>query len=113
MSDNNKNNNKNRELELVCPICKGNDCIIESVVKLYLSMVEKFPKYQDENSESIYQKYPTVGDVGECKKTFKRIWLCPNCKKPFESNYTLEKATVNCPNCGSTLCIPVSHRTFC
>ena len=107
------NNSKNGELELICPICKGNDCIVISIAEMYLSMIERFLKHQDKNSSIIYQRYPTVGDVGECKETFKRIWLCPYCKRSFESNYALEKTTINCPNCDGILCIPVSHRTFC
>jgi hypothetical protein len=96
-----------------CPICEGDDCIKKSAVELYLNMIKMFFKYQDKDSDITYRKYPTVGEIGECKKTFKRIWLCPYCKKPFESNYELGKVVVKCPNCDEILCIPVSNRTFC
>ena len=95
-----------------CPYC-GGDCVRKSVVEMYLDMIEMFFKYRDENSDITYKKYPTVGEVGECKKTHERIWFCPYCKKPFKENYKLKEVTVQCPHCKETLCIPATNRTFC
>ncbi|HIP84622.1 MAG TPA: hypothetical protein EYH15_03955 [Methanothermococcus okinawensis] len=95
---------------MVCPICGGEKCISKSTVDLYLNTVESFFKSTRDNS---WERYPTAGDVGECVKTAKRIWLCPYCKKPFEANFRFKTLKVQCPNCNSTLNIPASHRTLC
>ena len=101
---------KNKNLKILCPICGKEECISKSTVDLYLSTVESFFRYKKEGKT---ETYPTVGDVGECVKTSKRIWLCPYCKKPFEANYRSKELTIKCPNCNSTLNIPASHRTLC
>ena len=102
-----------KEWKILCPICGGEECINKSTVNLYLSTVESFFKYKKDDSDKSCERYPTVGDVGECVKTSKRIWLCPYCKKPFEANYRSKELTIKCPNCNSILNIPASHRTLC
>jgi len=96
-----------------CPICGGKECISKSTVELYLSTVKSFFKYRRDDSDRSCERYPTVGDVGECVKTSKRIWLCPYCKKPFEANFRFKDLTIQCPHCNSTLNIPASYRTLC
>jgi DNA-directed RNA polymerase subunit RPC12/RpoP len=96
----------------ICPYC-GGDCINEEAVNIYLKMIEKFFKYQNKDSEITFERYPTVGEVGECKKTGERIYLCPYCKKPFKAYYIKDKVTITCPNCNETLCLPATNRTFC
>ncbi|WP_456375453.1 hypothetical protein [Methanocaldococcus sp.] len=95
-----------------CPYC-GGDCVNDEAVALYLVIVKKFFKYQNTESDITFERFPTVGEVGECKKTGEKIYFCPYCKKPFKAYYELEKVTINCPNCNKTLCIPPTNRTFC
>ena len=96
----------------ICPYCGGN-CVNEDVANMYLKMVEKFFKYQNKESDITFEKYPTVGEVGECKETGGRIYLCPYCKKPFKAYYEKDKVVITCPNCNKTLCLPATNRTFC
>lgn len=96
-----------------CPVCGGEKCIRKSAVEIYKDLIELFFKYQDKESEVTFKKHPTVGEIGECEKTGKKLWYCPYCDRPFPENYELDKVTVECPHCKKTLCIPVSNRTFC
>ncbi|ACX72071.1 conserved hypothetical protein [Methanocaldococcus vulcanius M7] len=95
-----------------CPYC-GKDCINEEAVNMYLRMVKKFFKYQNKDSEITFERYPTVGEVGECKETGGRIYLCPYCEKPFKAYYKNEEVVINCPHCGKILALPATNRTFC
>ncbi len=103
---------ENNLKDLKCPICGGN-CIVISVANMYLKMVKKFFENRDENSNIPFRKYPVVGEVGECKKTGERIYLCPYCKKPFKGYYNVGEPTITCPNCGETLTVPISNRSYC
>ncbi|MBP2173173.1 hypothetical protein [Methanococcus voltae] len=96
-----------------CPICKGEKCIKMSAIELYEGLMDLFFKYQDPESDVTFKKYPTVGEIGACEETGKKIWYCPYCKKPFPENYKTNEVTIKCPHCDKTLCIPVSNRTFC
>ncbi|ADG13474.1 hypothetical protein [Methanocaldococcus infernus] len=100
-----------------CPYC-GGSCINEEVAKLYLESVKVFFEFEisraDKELEELdTRKYPPVGDVGECKKTHGRIYLCPFCKEPFKATYEQGKITITCPNCKKVLCLPATNRTIC
>ncbi|ENN96382.1 hypothetical protein J422_02869 [Methanocaldococcus villosus KIN24-T80] len=93
-----------------CPYC-GGDCIDKDMVNLYLKSVEMFFKFQSDNE--LVKKYPPAGEIGECKKTFNRIYLCPYCKEPFKAYYNNGKAKIVCPNCKKTLLLPITNRSVC
>ncbi|WP_456472636.1 hypothetical protein [Methanocaldococcus sp.] len=101
-----------------CPYCGGEECINKDIVEIYLKMVEQFfntkiGEADKELEDFNCRKYPAAGDVGECKKTHGRIYLCPYCKKPFKAIFEMGKITIKCPNCSKTLCLPATNRTIC
>ncbi len=94
-----------------CPYC-GGDCINKMIVEIYLQSVKKYLKYS--KNESVGTNNPTAGEVGECKETGGRIYLCPYCQKPFKAPFLKDgKGSFKCPNCGKKLSVPVTNKLFC
>ncbi|WP_423792823.1 hypothetical protein ACPB8Q_01080 [Methanocaldococcus indicus] len=93
-----------------CPYCGSEECINKSALNIYLKAVETFLK----KYINIKFKYPAVGEVGICKKTGGRIYLCPYCKVPFKAPFLNKgEGHFNCPNCNKTLNVPASNKLVC
>ncbi len=91
-----------------CPYCSGENCVDEYIIKLYISSIKRFISRKN----TPFEGAPSVGEVGNCKKTGDKIWYCPHCNTLIKS-FNSEKIIIKCSNCNKEITLPATNRTVC
>ncbi len=99
-------------MELRCPYCGSYSCVNESAMSLFLRASERAVRYVIEERNDVDKDpnlRPSFGEVGVCKRTSKRIWVCPYCHSLIPELES-DGMTARCPECGQKANVAPSRR---
>ncbi|WP_456466688.1 hypothetical protein [Methanopyrus sp.] len=96
-----------------CPYCGSPDCVNRAALTAFLRATQRLARYVAQGRDEVDRDdplfRPTFGEVGVCRRTHRRIWVCPHCHSLLPEPDP-DGMTARCPECGRKANVAPSRR---